>query len=125
MLNALVNINLQTMIRSCFSKHFLSFSRYCRIEEVDTHVMYHYCDALPGSSGSGVYLWNYDADDQTWERKLIGVFSGNRWRYYKDWWRSPANFNAAIRLNSAKYTQICQWMGSYAKKQCKQKYYKP
>ena len=111
-------------------------SRYCEVTDTDAHILYHYCDAKPGSSGAGVYLWDYDADDKEWARKLIGVFSGTRSKEYNvqpgqvignTRYRSQTtinvNFNAAIRINAAKYTQICKWMGDYSTKSCKKKYY--
>ena len=92
--------------------------RSCRVRVTDEHVLYHYCDAMPGSSGAGVYTWTKIRGE--WNRRLIGVFSGYRWKSFKEWWKKDADFNAAIRLNTLKYTQICGWMGKYAAKSCKQ-----
>ena len=106
--------------------------RHCEITDTDAHILYHYCDAQPGSSGSGVYLWSFDKDEQRWARKLVGVFSGTRTKEYgvnvqvasgERQQTININFNAAIRINSAKYTQICKWMGTYAANSCQQKYY--
>ena len=92
--------------------------------DTDAHVLYHYCDALPGSSGAGVYAWENDIDTNVEQRVLIGVFSGNRWKLYEDGGRKiTVNYNAAIRMTSAKYTQVCKWMGKHAAKTCNRKYY--
>jgi hypothetical protein len=66
---------------------------------------------MPGSSGAGVYTWTKFGGE--WNRRLIGVFSGYRWKNGRD-------YNAAIRLNTLKYTQICGWMGKYAARSCKE-----
>jgi serine protease 23 len=95
------------------------FFRSCNIKATDDHVLYHHCDAQPGSSGAGVYTWTKDQDGW-FKRRLIGVFSGYRWKSFKEWWKKDAAFNAAIRLNTLKYTQICGWMGKYAANTCKQ-----
>ena len=92
--------------------------RACRVKVTDEHVLYHHCDAQPGSSGAGVYTWSKVGGE--WNRRLIGVFSGYRWKSFKEWWKKDADFNAAIRLNTLKYTQICRWMGKYAGKSCKE-----
>ncbi|XP_028398536.1 serine protease 23-like [Dendronephthya gigantea] len=92
--------------------------RSCRVQVTDEHVLYHYCAAKPGSSGAGVYTWSKVKGE--WNRRLIGVFSGYRWKTFKEWWKRDADFNAAIRFNTLKYTQICGWMGDYASRSCKQ-----
>ena len=90
--------------------------------EDDPGFLYHYCDAKPGSSGSGVYSWIYDDDEQEWRRELIGVFSGNRWRIYDEFYVVVRNFNVAVRLTANKYAQICKWMGRIGEAVCKYKY---
>lgn len=94
----------------------------CTIIEDDRTFLYNYCDAQPGSSGSGVYSWIYDEEMQSWQRELIGVFSGNRWRTYDEFYIRVKNFNVAVRLTRYKYAQICKWLGpKMAAKICKDK----
>lgn len=96
--------------------------RSCTIVEDDRTFLYHYCDAQPGSSGSGVYSWIFDEETQQWQRELIGVFSGNRWRSYDEFYIRVKNFNVAVRLTRYKYAQICKWLGrKMAAKICKDK----
>ena len=62
--------------------------------------------------------------EDRWDRRVVGVFSGNRWRMYNDWITTPKSFNVAVRITPCKYVQICQWMGKLGKKLCKgHKYY--
>ena len=80
--------------------------------------MYHYCDAWKGSSGSGVYAWQYNKATEKWGRQLIGIFTGNRWLAEDDWFLTAKNFNAAVKITPSKYVQLCKWMGKYGKKLC-------
>jgi len=96
--------------------------RTCNVVEDDPTFLYHYCDAKPGSSGSGVHSWVYDENKGEWHQELVGVFSGNRWRMYDEFFIVARNFNVAVRLTSTKYAQICAWMGKTAKEACKYKY---
>ena len=99
---------------------FLSYYRSCSIIEDDKSFLYHYCDAKPGSSGSGVYTWVYDNDTHQWNRELIGVFSGNRWKIYDQFYIIVKNFNVAVRLTAARYAQVCEWLGTkYSNMVCK------
>lgn len=102
--------------------YYSLFFRSCNVVEDDPTFLYHFCDAKPGSSGSGVYSWVYDNNLQDWKQELVGVFSGNRWRRYDYFFIVSRNFNVAVRLTSTKYAQICRWMGKTAKEVCKYKY---
>ncbi|XP_012555116.2 inactive serine protease 35 isoform X2 [Hydra vulgaris] len=95
------------------------WTRTCNVVEDDQNFLYHYCDAQPGSSGSGVYSWVYDEILNDWRRELIGVFSGNRWRAYDEFYIVTQNFNVAVRLTSNKYAQICNWMGKIGEEVCR------
>lgn len=92
--------------------------RSCSVMEDDPSFLYHYCDAKPGSSGSGVYSWVYDENEKEWKRALVGVFSGNRWRKYDEFYVIQRNFNVAVRLTSNRYAQICKWLGKTADQVC-------
>ena len=75
-------------------------------------MLYNFCDAKPGSSGAGVYVYHYDRHLRRWSRRIVGVFSGNRWVAYPPWWfMQPRNYNAATRINTLKFAQICGWIG--------------
>ena len=75
-------------------------------------MLYHFCDAKPGSSGAGVYVYHYDTHSRAWGRRLVAVFSGNRWVTYPSWWHmAPRNYNAATRITTLKFAQICKWIG--------------
>ena len=49
-----------------------------RIETESPHLLYFKGDAWHGSSGAGLYSWDYDDATQEYERRTIGVLSGNR-----------------------------------------------
>ncbi len=92
--------------------------RSCNIESDDSHFLYHFCDAWRGSSGSGVYSWQYNENAGKWERRLIGIFTGNRWKSDDEWFLTAKNFNAAVKITPSKYVQLCKWLGKYGKKLC-------
>ncbi|XP_031564863.1 serine protease 23-like [Actinia tenebrosa] len=101
--------------------------RACYILAATSDMLFHCCDAQPGSSGAGVYTYHYDEKTRTRDRRIIGVFSGNRNVPYHPWWPYVGcppvwrgNFNAAIRLSSLKFRQLCLWIGlKHAVKDCK------
>lgn len=90
-------------------------------------MIYHCCDAQPGSSGAGVYVYYYDEKTRKQDRRIIGVFSGNRNVPYHPWWPYVGcppvwrgNFNAAIRLSALKFRQLCLWIGlKHSVKDCR------
>jgi len=92
--------------------------RSCSIEADDSHFVYHFCDAWKGSSGSGVYAWQFNKASSKWERQLIGIFTGNRWLSEDEWFLTARNFNAAVKITPTKYVQLCKWLGKYGKKLC-------
>lgn len=94
------------------------FFRSCSVLAATNDMMYHCCDAQPGSSGAGVYVYYKDHRTGQQDRILIGVFSGNRIVPYHPWWPYVGcppvwrgNFNAAIRFSPLKFKQICHWIG--------------
>ncbi|EDO48603.1 predicted protein, partial [Nematostella vectensis] len=91
--------------------------RTCFIRTQTNDMLYHCCDAQPGSSGAGIYASYTDKETGVQNRRIIGVFSGNRNVPYHPWWPYVGcppiwrgNFNAGIRLNSLKFEQICSWL---------------
>ncbi|XP_039274569.2 inactive serine protease 35-like [Styela clava] len=90
--------------------------RFCPIEDESPDLMYHYCDAQEGTSGSGIYIRLYDKQTERWSRKVIGVFSGHQRVQFPD--GSHKEFNTGVRITPLKYAQICYWTkGDYS--QCR------
>lgn len=81
--------------------------RFCSVSEESGDLLYQYCDAQPGSSGSGVYVRLKEPGKRKWKRKIIGVFSGHHW---VDVNGVQQDYNVAVRITPAKYAQICFWM---------------
>lgn len=82
--------------------------RFCAIEEESTDLMYHFCDAHEGSSGSGIYIRLYDRKTDSWTRKVIGVFSGHQWVRFNN--GTSKEYNTGVRITPLKYAQICYWI---------------
>lgn len=86
--------------------------RFCNVKDETYDLLYQQCDAQPGASGSGVYVRMWKRPKQKWERKIIGIFSGNQW---VDNNGVPQDYNVAVRITPLKYAQICYWIkGNYA-----------
>ena len=82
---------------------------YCRISQLLKHVFLNYCDATPGMSGSGVYVYNkYDRHD----RKVVAVFSSHLQR--RKYGEKDLDYavNVATRLTAKKVRRICKWMNA-------------
>lgn len=83
---------------------------YCSIHRLLKNVFFNHCDATPGMSGSGVYVYN-KADRNN--RKIVAVFSSNvkAWKRGKDsTTMNKMDFNVATRLTDKKVRKICDWM---------------
>ena len=87
--------------------------RFCEVAEHDDDLLYFHCDAQPGSSGAGVYTFQWIDSIQRIERRVIGVFSGNVWKpqQHRDGSITHTNYNVAIRFPYLKYKQVCTWIG--------------
>ncbi|XP_005995057.1 inactive serine protease 35 [Latimeria chalumnae] len=86
--------------------------RFCSVSDESNDLLYQYCDAQPGSSGSGVYIRLKEAEKKKWKRKIIGIFSGHQW---VDVNGVQQDYNVAVRITPLKYAQICFWIhGNYA-----------
>ncbi|XP_052002955.1 inactive serine protease 35-like [Xyrauchen texanus] len=81
--------------------------RFCSVSEESHDLLYQYCDAKPGSSGSGVYIRLKEPNKKKWRRKIIGVFSGHQW---VDVNGVQQDYNVAVRITPLKYAQICHWV---------------
>ncbi|XP_072911869.1 inactive serine protease 35 [Hemitrygon akajei] len=86
--------------------------RFCTVSDESNDLLYQYCDAQPGSSGSGVYVRLREPEQRVWKRKIIGVFSGHQWVNING---GQQDYNVAVRITPLKYAQICFWIhGNYA-----------
>ncbi|XP_010219380.1 PREDICTED: inactive serine protease 35 isoform X2 [Tinamus guttatus] len=81
--------------------------RFCSISDESNDLFYQYCDAEPGSTGSGVYLRLKEPDKKKWKRKIIAVYSGHQW---VDVNGEQQDYNVAVRITPLKYAQICFWI---------------
>ncbi|XP_040899358.1 inactive serine protease 35 [Toxotes jaculatrix] len=83
--------------------------RFCSVSEESNDLLYQYCDAKPGSSGSGVYIRLKEPGKKKWKRKIIGVFSGHQWVDVNGDGMQQ-DYNVAVRITPLKYAQICYWV---------------
>ncbi|XP_004422130.1 PREDICTED: inactive serine protease 35 [Ceratotherium simum simum] len=81
--------------------------RFCSVSDESSDLLYQYCDAESGSTGSGVYLRLKEPDKKNWKRKIIAVYSGHQW---VDVHGVQKDYNVAVRITPLKYAQICLWM---------------
>ncbi|KAL4657448.1 inactive serine protease 35-like isoform X2 [Arapaima gigas] len=81
--------------------------RFCSVSNESRDLLYQYCDAQPGSSGSGVYIRLKEPGKKKWKRKIIAVFSGHKW---VDVNGVQQDYNVAVRITPEKYAQICHWI---------------
>ncbi|KAM9233717.1 inactive serine protease 35 [Dugong dugon] len=81
--------------------------RFCSVSDESNDLLYQYCDAETGSSGSGVYLRLKEPDKKNWKRKIIAVYSGHQW---VDVHGVQKDYNVAVRITPLKYAQICLWI---------------
>ncbi|XP_002131317.2 inactive serine protease 35 [Ciona intestinalis] len=82
--------------------------RYCAVDEQSNDIMYHRCDAQRGTSGAGVYVRLYDRDTRSWDRRVIGIFSGHQWVNMGEG-QPRKEYNTAVRITPRKFAQICFW----------------
>lgn len=89
--------------------------RFCMISGQSNSLIFNKCDALPGSSGAGMYVRYFvprlGEDVSTkgvWLRRIIGVFSGNNKDIKKT--REDKNFNIGTRITPSKFLTICFWV---------------
>lgn len=83
--------------------------RFCSVSEESSDLLYQYCDAKPGSSGSGIYIRLKEPGKKKWTRKIIGVFSGHQWVDVNGNGMQQ-DYNVAVRITPLKYAQICYWV---------------
>lgn len=83
--------------------------RFCSVSQESNDLLYQYCDAKPGSSGSGVYIRLKEPGKRKWKRKIIGVFSGHQWVDVNGD-GAQQDYNVAVRITPLKYAQICEWV---------------
>ncbi|XP_023969972.1 inactive serine protease 35 isoform X1 [Chrysemys picta bellii] len=81
--------------------------RFCSVSDESSDLFYQYCDAEPGSIGSGVYLRLKEPNKKKWKRKIIAIYSGHQW---VDVNGVQQDYNVAVRITPLKYAQICFWI---------------
>nr|XP_003474948.1 inactive serine protease 35 [Cavia porcellus] len=81
--------------------------RFCSVSDESRELLYQYCDAESGSTGSGVYLRLKEPDKKKWKRRIVAVFSGHQW---VDVQGAQKDYNVAVRITPLKYAQICLWV---------------
>lgn len=91
-----------------------------KLESESPHLIYFRGDAWHGSSGAGLYAWDYNEESKTYERRVVGVLSGNR--NAEMFATVQGNFNVAARLNPANFMLVCHWIGT--EKECQERYKK-
>lgn len=107
------------LTRGSITTHFLGFHQdkpanslwysFCRARPLD-HVIINRCDAMPGSSGAGVYLLSNIGSKPV--RFIIGVLSGSGTVRFRKGNRRPRRYNIATKLTPLKAAQICSWTKS-------------
>ena len=91
-----------------------------RLDTESPHLIYFRGDAWHGSSGAGLYAWDYNEDSKKYERRVVGVLSGNR--DAENIASVQGNFNVAARLNPANFMLVCHWIG--IENECRERYKK-
>lgn len=80
--------------------------RFCMIDRQSRDLIFHKCDAEPGSSGAGMYVRYFVPEIKKWQRKIIGVFSGSN----KDTVNNNQDYNIGMRITPEKFLSICFWV---------------
>ncbi|XP_004628360.1 inactive serine protease 35 [Octodon degus] len=81
--------------------------RFCSVSDESSDLLYQYCDAESGSTGSGVYLRLKEPASKKWKRRVIAVYSGHQW---VDVHGGQQDYNVAVRITPLKYAQLCLWV---------------
>ncbi len=80
------------------------------VQTESPHLLYFTGDAWHGSSGAGLYAWDYSNKLGKYERKVVGVLSGNR--NTVPFASVQGNFNVAVRLTAPNFLLVCHWIGT-------------
>lgn len=80
------------------------------IETESPMLIYFKGDAWHGSSGAGLYAWDYDEKTNKYERRTVGVLSGNR--VTEPSARVQGQYNVAARLSPTGFMLVCHWIGT-------------
>lgn len=87
---------------------------YCTVQRPAKKILFNYCDATPGMSGSGVYVYDkvmpaMSRSRRNGNRKVVAIFSS-----FVEWRRRDGKTrrasNTATRLTPKKVERICNWM---------------
>lgn len=79
------------------------------VETESPHLLYFTGDATHGSSGAGLYAWDYNAQTAEYERRVVAILSGNRDTV--PFAERQGNYNVAVRLTPANFMMVCHWTG--------------
>ncbi|KAM4712712.1 inactive serine protease 35-like [Anableps anableps] len=87
--------------------------RFCSVIKESDDLMYQHCDAQRGAAGAGIYIRlrkkaGHKGRKWNWQRRVIGVFSGQQWVEVDQ--GEQRDFNVAVRITPHKYAQICHWI---------------
>ena len=88
------------------------------IETESPHLLYFMGDATHGCSGAGLYTWDYDTRSGDYERRVVGVLSGNRDTV--PFAEKQGNYNVGVRLTPKNLMMVCHWIGS--EDECRERY---
>ena len=85
----------------------------CTIMKHTKRILYNICDAWPGMSGSGVYVYDKRplmlSNRNNYNRKVVAIFSSFRARVGKNG-KYIEGHNIATRLTKKKVERICHWI---------------
>jgi len=86
---------------------------HCTIMKHTKRILYNICDASPGMSGSGVYVYDKRpfmiSNRNNYNRKVVAIFSSFRARIGKNG-KYIQGHNIATRLTKKKVERICHWI---------------
>ena len=88
------------------------------IETESPHLLYFTGDATHGCSGAGLYAWDYNTRLEEYERRVVGVLSGNRDTV--PFAQKQGNYNVAVRLTPVNLMMVCHWIGT--ENECEARY---
>ena len=88
------------------------------VETESPHLLYFTGDATHGCSGAGLYAWDYNSQSEEYEKRVIGVLSGNRDTV--PFAQSQGNFNVAARLTPTNFMMVCHWIEE--EEECRTRY---
>ena len=89
---------------------------WCPVLATTEARLYFECDVAKGMSGAMTYVKEFDCNETTYIRRVVGVFSGTKYSS-----THGRRFNTAIRFSPERYLEVCAMSGQ--EKQCKDRYF--